>query len=121
MIVAMKPSTAPPPQAPPPTTRDGGLVVKVDCAGQHGAIAIYCGRRPNETPRLRRGVKVGRKPSSPSGEGGPSGGFCYSKASSQVPRVAAFEYSVARFSKKLVCSTAFSMLSSQGSGFFSIR
>jgi Zn-dependent protease with chaperone function len=45
----------------------------------------------------------------------------YSNASSQVPRVAAREYSVARFSKKLVCSTPFRMASSQVSGFFSIR
>ena len=42
------------------------------------------------------------------------------KASSQVPEVLAFEYSVARFSKKLVCSIAFSISSSQGSGFFSM-
>ena len=42
------------------------------------------------------------------------------KASSQVPAVLALEYSVARFSKKLVCSTAFSISSSQGSGFFSM-
>ena len=33
----------------------------------------------------------------------------YVNASSQVPRVEAREYSVARFSKKFVCSTAFSM------------
>src|SRR5690606_33442157 len=45
----------------------------------------------------------------------------YAKASSQVPCVEALEYSVARFSKKLVCSTPLSMASSQGSGFFSIR
>ncbi len=37
-------------------------------------------------------------------------------ASSQVPVVEARLYSVARFSKKLACSTAFSMSSSQGSG-----
>src|ERR671913_2081946 len=42
------------------------------------------------------------------------------KASSQLPVVLAREYSVARFSKKLVCSTAFSISSSQGSGFFSM-
>src|SRR5271165_6019070 len=40
-----------------------------------------------------------------------------SNASSQVPTVAALLYSVARFSKKLVCSTAFSISSSQVSGF----
>jgi len=45
----------------------------------------------------------------------------YSNASSHVPRVAALEYSVARFSKKLVCSTPFRMASSQGSGFFAVR
>src|ERR1700741_3986246 len=38
-------------------------------------------------------------------------------ASSQVPVVDALLYSVARFSKKLACSTAFSISSSQGSGF----
>ena len=42
------------------------------------------------------------------------------KASSQLPVVLAREYSVERFSKKLVCSTAFSISSSQGSGFFSM-
>jgi hypothetical protein len=41
-----------------------------------------------------------------------------SNASSQVPTVEALLYSVARFSKKLVCSTALSISSSQGSGFF---
>ena len=41
----------------------------------------------------------------------------YENASSQVPRVEAFEYSVARFSKKLVCSMAFSIWSIHGSGF----
>ena len=46
---------------------------------------------------------------------------CYLKASSQVPCVAAREYSVARFSKKLACSTALSMVSSQGSGCSSMR
>ena len=45
----------------------------------------------------------------------------YSNASSHVPRVAALEYSVARFSKKLACSTALSMVSSQGSGCASMR
>ena len=45
----------------------------------------------------------------------------YSNASSQVPCVAAREYSVARFSKKLACSTALSMVSSQGSGCSSMR
>ncbi len=38
-------------------------------------------------------------------------------ASSHVPVVEALLDSVARFSKKLVCSTAFSMSSSHGSGF----
>ena len=38
-------------------------------------------------------------------------------ASSHVPRVEALEYSVARFSKKLVCSMAFSIWSIHGSGF----
>src|SRR4051812_43513164 len=41
-----------------------------------------------------------------------------SKASSQDPCVEALEYSVARFSKKLVCSAPFSIASIQGSGFF---
>ena len=45
----------------------------------------------------------------------------YSKASSQLPCVAALEYSVARFSKKLACSTPLSISSIQGRGFFSIR
>jgi len=44
-------------------------------------------------------------------------GEVQSKASSQLPFVAAFEYSVARFSKKFVCSTPFRISSSQGSGF----
>lgn len=52
------------------------------------------------------------------------GAVAYSKtllsnASSQVPLVEAREYSVARFSKKFVCSTAFNRLSSQGNGFSS--
>ena len=37
------------------------------------------------------------------------------------PSVAALEYSVARFSKKLACSTPFNISSSQGSGFLSVR
>ena len=41
-------------------------------------------------------------------------------ASSHVPSVEAREYSVERFSKKFVCSTAISISSSQGSGFFSM-
>lgn len=43
-------------------------------------------------------------------------GDAQAKASSHVPLVAALLYSVARFSKKFACSTAFSMSSSQGSG-----
>src|SRR5471032_1824650 len=39
------------------------------------------------------------------------------KASSHEPRVEALEYSVARFSKKLVCSIALSIWSIHGSGF----
>lgn len=42
----------------------------------------------------------------------------YENASSQLPRVEALEYSVARFSKKLVCSMALSIWSIHGSGFF---
>ena len=40
----------------------------------------------------------------------------WANASSHEPVVDARLYSVARFSKKLVCSTAFSMSSSQGNG-----
>ena len=40
----------------------------------------------------------------------------YTNASSQVPFVAAFEYSVALFSKKFVCSTPFNITSIQGKG-----
>ena len=43
------------------------------------------------------------------------------QTSSQVPWVAALEYSVARFSKKLVCSMPFSMSSIQGIGLRSTR
>ncbi len=43
-----------------------------------------------------------------------------SKASSHEPEVEAREYSVERFSKKLACSTALSISSSQGSGFSSM-
>src|SRR3546814_8663205 len=39
-----------------------------------------------------------------------------SHTSFQLPRVAAFEYSVARVSKKLACSTPFSSGASHGSG-----
>ncbi len=42
------------------------------------------------------------------------------KASSQVPAVEALEYSVARPSKKFMCSTALRISSSQGSGFLSV-
>ena len=38
-----------------------------------------------------------------------------------LPWVAAFEYSVARFSKKLVCSMPFSISSIQGNGLRSVR
>lgn len=44
MIAAMKPSTATPPAALPPETRFGGLVMKVDHAGEHGAICVYRGQ-----------------------------------------------------------------------------
>ena len=44
----------------------------------------------------------------------------YSNASPQLPRVAAREYSVARFSKKFVCSTPLSISSIHGSGLLSI-
>ena len=43
-----------------------------------------------------------------------------SNASSHDPVVEALLYSVARFSKKLACSTAFNISSSQGSGFFAM-
>ena len=43
-------------------------------------------------------------------------GQVLANASSHVPVVEALLYSVARFSKKLACSTAFSISSSQGSG-----
>ena len=72
------------------------------------------------------GAKVGRhrRPPTSTDPGdkppGDSGGT-YSNASSHVPRVAALEYSVARFSKKLVCSTPLRMASSQGSGFLAVR
>ncbi len=43
------------------------------------------------------------------------------QTSSQLPWVAALEYSVERFSKKLVCSMPFRTSSIQGSGFRAVR
>lgn len=58
-----------------------------------------------------------RRPQS-AASGSATGRGASSNASSQVPIVEALLYSVARFSKKFACSTAFSISSSQGSGFF---
>ena len=77
------------------------------------------------TGRSRRNIH--RKNPRPSSTGGESPGGCflgrkkdYSNASPQLPRVAAREYSVARFSKKFVCSTPLSISSIHGSGLLSI-
>jgi hypothetical protein len=77
----------------------------------YGRCSRLVGRETNPRPRsdnflpLRRG-KLFDELDAPQ-----------TNASSHVPRVAALEYSVERFSKKLVCSMALSIWSIQGSGF----
>ena len=94
-----------------------------DAGGLPAAAAAAGPRIPKRAPMEKPGEG---SPAGPQDTGmpvaplPPGAGPHQAHASSQVPEVLAREYSVARFSKKLVCSTAFSISSSQGSGFFSM-
>ena len=77
-----------------------------------GLIDCYAEKSPGQTNDRGEGAQGGAASS--------GGRRIYSNASSQLPRVAAREYSVARFSKKFACSTPLSISSIHGSGLLSI-
>ncbi len=124
-------------------TRDIGQDLEI-AASQHGAAVGGAGRHPvagrvfvavdgvggqreaEAGERPGRLVRVGDEPADMVEEDFPRGwglrgGAQSFQTSSQLPRVAALEYSVARFSKKLVCSMPLSISSIHGSGLRSVR
>src|SRR3546814_4806694 len=106
----------PPPPAPRAPRRNLAVLSACQSANRftssqdEALVHAFRVMRPTTNPHPEE-----RSPERVSKGEGLSAGWSYSKASSHVPRVAALEYSVARFSKKLVCSTPLRMASSQRS------